>query len=122
MYFKTYWLAALVFVLAIGMGCGGGSSSSTTTGGDASSTMIGTWNLTNVNPLYPKQIVFNTNGGKFIFSTSTTDFSWSQPGNGNVVTITSGAAVYTITLDPSTPNTFTLVGLSGSGAGVYTRA
>ena len=121
MHLKTFLSVALVLVLAMGMGCGGGSSISSTSGGDSSSTVIGTWTLVSSNGgVYPQRIVFTTNGGTYYYSNgATTNFSWSQ--SGNLVTISAGSNVTaSITLDPSSANTFTLNGISGSGT--YNRA
>ncbi len=113
---KIYLLVTLVLVLALGMGC---SSSGTNSGGDASSTLIGTWKLTSSNGNFPPTIVFNSNGTGSYQGSINSNFTWTQ--SGTQVTISTGASQpATINLTATAVNSFTLNSLGGTGT--YNRA
>ena len=93
---KTYLLAAMILVLAMGIGCSGQSSSSG--GGFSGSTIVGTWNLvSSTGGSWPQQITFNANGtgtnsgGTLPSST----FTWAQNGSQIVLTFPEGDTTVT---------------------------
>lgn len=127
---KTYLLAAMILVLAMGIGCSGQSSSS---GGGVPSTaylrsFVGTWNLlSSTEGKWPQQITFDANGTGYSGGTLPSGyFTWTQQGSHVVITFPEGD---TTTINSviflsgnSTINSIILSLPSGKGTATYNRA
>ncbi len=88
---RIYLLAAMILVLAMGIGCSGQSSSSG--GGFTGSTIVGTWNLfSSTEGKWPQQITFNANGtgSNSGGTTPSSTFTWTQQGSQIVITFPEG--------------------------------
>lgn len=120
---KTYLLAAMVLVLAMGIGCSGQSSSSG--GGFTSTTLVGTWNLfSSTKGSWPQQITFvsdgtGSNSGGTLPSSS---FTWTQQGSQVVITFPAGDTTTINNVVFLSGNSIILALPSGGGTATYNRA